>query len=214
MKLKAESLFLVGLGVFLIVSIVGLIILSSQPGEKVDTTNFIRDFNHSLGPKDAKVTVVEFADFQCPACRAAQPTLQVLIDKYQDEVRFVFKHFPLPSHSNAIDAALAAEAAGEQGKFWEYGTLLYDNQDKWSYLSNPESEFEKYAKELALDIEKFSNTYKNQSFIANISKDKSDGIDLNVEATPTFFINRVKQQGGLSLEEFSKKIDDEKQNEQ
>lgn len=207
MKLKAESLFFVGILVVVVLAVAGLFLLSNRPEEKVDTNNFIRDNNYFVGPKDAKVTLVEFGDYQCPACKAAEGTVQKLKSDYLGKVKFVFKHFPLPSHKNGIDAALAAEAAGSQGKFWELHNILYGKQESWSNLVDPTAEFEKYAKELGLDLTKFSKDLKEKTYIERVNTDKSDGIDLNVEATPTFFLNGEKLVGGLTYTQFKEKID-------
>lgn len=207
MKLRAESIFLVGILIVVVFGVVGLVLLSNKPAEKADTNSIVRDNNYFTGPKDAKVVLVGFADFQCPACKAIEPVVQKIQSEYKDKVKFVFKHFPLPSHNNGLDAALASEAAGEQGKFWEFHDVLFEKQGEWSGLSNPNSEFEKYAKDLGLDLEKFSKSLNDKIYLEKINTDKSDGIDLSVQATPTFFLNGEKLEGGLSYEQFKEKIE-------
>lgn len=207
MKLKAETLFFFGVVVVVLIAVGGLFLTKSQPTDKATIDSVVRDDDYSIGPKDAKVTLIEFADFQCPACKAAEPATQKLRDDYKDKVRFVFKQFPLPSHNNGLNAALASEAAGEQGKFWEFHSLLFEKQEEWSTLANPTTEFEKYAESLNLDVAKFSKAYKEKTYSDKINTDKSDGIGLGVSATPTFFLNGEKIEGGLSYDEFKQKIE-------
>ena len=207
MKLKAETLFFFGIVIVVLVAVGGLFFLKSQPEDKATIDSIVRDNNYFTGPKDAKVVLVGFADFQCPACKAVEPVVQKIQSEYKDRVKFVFKHFPLPSHNNGLDAALASEAAGEQGKFWEFHDALFEKQGEWGNLSNPNPEFEKYAENLGLDMAKFSKALKDKTYSEKINTDKSDGIDLNVQATPTFFLNGEKLEGGLSFEQFKERIE-------
>ena len=195
MKFKAETLFFFGIVLVVLVAVGGLFLIKNQPKEKATIDTVVRDNNYFTGPKDARVVLVEFGDFQCPACKAVEPTVQKLQSEYKDKVKFVFKQFPLPSHNNGMDAALASEAAGEQGKFWEFHNVLYEKQGEWSSLSNPNSEFEKYAESLGLEMAKFSKALKDKTYSDKINTDKSDGIGLAVEATPTFFLNGEKLEG-------------------
>ncbi len=208
MKIKGESIFFVGIIIVVSVGLAGLFALSNKPTEVVDTKTFVRNNNYFLGPKDAKVVLVEFGDFQCPACKATEPVLQQVRAEYKDKIKFVFKHFPLPSHNNAIITAKAAEASGAQGKFWEMHDLIYERQDNWSSQRNPNNLLAEYAKELGLDVEQFKKDLESEKFTDIINKDKSDGIDVSVDATPTFFLNGGKITGGLSLERFKQKIDE------
>lgn len=207
MKFKAETLFFIGIVGVVLIGLFVLFNLSNKPAEIVDTKTFVRENNHYVGPKDAKVVLVEFGDYQCPACKTREPILQQIRSEYKDKLKFVFKHYPLPSHNNSFIAAKAAEAAGVQGKFWEYHEKIYENQESWSGNPNPEKLFEEYAKELGLDTQKFNKDLKGDEFNAIINKDKSDGIDVDVSSTPTFFLNGEKIVGGYSFEEFKQKID-------
>ena len=208
MKFKAETLFFFGIVLVILIAVGGLFLIKSQPKDKATIDSIVRDNNYFTGPKDAKVVLIEFGDFQCPACKVVEPALQKLRSEYKDKLKFVFKQFPLPSHNNGLDAALASEAAGEQGKFWEFHDVLYEKQAEWSTLPNPNSEFEKYAQSLGIEMAKFSKAVKDKSYSEKINTDKSDGADLNVEATPTFFLNGKKIQGGLTYEQFREKIEE------
>lgn len=207
MKFKGETLFFVGIVVVVLVGLVGLFMLTNKPAETVDTTSFVRENNYYLGPKDAKVVLVAFGDFQCPACKAAEPALLQVRSEYRDKIKIVFKHFPLPSHTNAMSASKAAEAAGAQGKFWEYHDKLYETQDSWSASTNLLKLFEGYAKELGLDTAKFAQELNSDKFNETINKDKSDGLDVDVSATPTFFLNGEKLVGVITFAEFKQKIE-------
>lgn len=149
----------------------------------------ITDADHSIGPKDAKVTIVEYSDFQCPYCGKHHTTIKSLQEKYKDQVRFVFRHFPLSFHENAQPAALASECASEQGKFWEMHDKLFDNQSSLS------SElYSKLAKELGLNTGQFEDCIKTNKYEQAITDDLSSGLASGVEGTPaTFVITADKQ---------------------
>jgi len=199
------TLAIIGGGVFLLTKQI-----QSQPGPGQavkDNLVLVSDDARTLGPKDAKVTIVAFSDFQCPACAAAYPIAKQIVASYQDKVFFVFRHFPIPAHRNAKVAAYAAEAAGEQGKFWEMHDKLFDTQNEWSTSANPEEKFSEYAKSLNLDLEKFKNDMNNDNLKKRIEKGISDGRKAQVNATPTFFINGEKQEGVESYQAFQQKIE-------
>lgn len=152
------------------------------------------------GPKDAKLQVVEFSDFQCPACRVAEPPLRQIFAVYGDKLHFIFKHYPLRMHEWAKTAAAAAECAGRQGKFWPYHDRLYDKQDEWT---NPKADefLTGYAKELGLDVPAWQACRQDPSATAAYEKDMKDGDDAWVSATPTFFINGRRFVGAKQLAE-------------
>ena len=147
---------------------------------------------HMTGKADAKVTVVEFGDFECPSCADAYQPMNDIIKQYSSNpnFNFVFREFPLSSiHPNADISAEAAEAAGEQGKFWDMHDLLYKNQGEWASSSNPITLFVKYAQQLGLDTNKFQTEVQAAKFANVIKADGDDGNAANVTATPTFFVN-------------------------
>ncbi|OGY23524.1 MAG: hypothetical protein A2172_04825 [Candidatus Woykebacteria bacterium RBG_13_40_15] len=158
-----------------------------------------------LGAKDAKVTIVEFSDFQCSHCARVYSVISQVLDSYEEsQVRFVFRNFPLGGNQYSIDAAVAAEAAGKQGKYWDYCGLIYENQtklDRESLIS--------YAKELDLNIDEFEKAMESKTSKDAVLMDVSDGEKLGVAATPTFFINGVKHEGALSFDQFKEIIDSE-----
>lgn len=171
------------------------------------TKQLIQSDNYVLGEKDAKVTLVEFGDFQCPACGATYPIVSQLLNEYKGKVKFVFREFPLTMHKNAKSAAEAAEASGAQGKFFEMYDALYQNQQEWGESNKAMEYYEKYAGLIGLDIEKFKSDVSGNKYDSKIQKDISDGTALGVNATPTFFLNGEKISGGLGYDQFKSKIE-------
>jgi protein-disulfide isomerase len=145
------------------------------------------DDDPARGPANAPVTIVEFTDFQCPACAAMQPVLDEVLKTYGDKVRFVVRDFPLIMHANAKKAAEAANAANAQGKFFEYTALLFKRQKALDVPS-----LKKYASEIGLDRARFDAALDSGSFAAEVRHDISDGEMYGIESTPTIFINGVK----------------------
>lgn len=164
------------------------------------------------GNEAAPITLVEFADFQCPACKAYQPFIaQVLADpEVGPQVKLLFKHFPLSIHKNAIAAARASEAAGAQGKFWEYHDLLYEKQEEWAELPALDAEkmFVSYADSLKLDKSKFELDLKSDVLAEKVTSQVSEGASAGVLGTPSFFINGKKIENPQSLDEFKQIIQD------
>jgi len=189
-----------------------LLIYKTNDGPKpiVDSNLLIGQGSYMTSTKEAKVNVVEFGDYQCPACAYASPIVQQLVKAYEgnQNVNFVFRNFPLPQHSNAMISAEAAEAARIQGKFLEMSEMLYDRQNEWSGNPKALEVFVKYAQELKLDTKIFTDSINQQKFKDLIIKDRSDGQALGVNSTPSFFINGEKVVGIPNLEEFKKKIDE------
>lgn len=176
--------------------------------EKVDTKILVKDNSFKISTSSAKATIVEFADFQCPACGSAHPITKRILSAYEGRVNYVFRHFPLTQiHKNALISAQAAESAGEQGKFWEMADLLFTNQEEWSESGKPLDIFVKYAKKLELDTEKFKKTVEENKFRGKIQDDQSDGNKLGVNSTPTFFIDGQKLAGVPDEDKFKKILD-------
>ena len=139
--------------------------------------------------KDPLLTIVEFSEFQCPYCARIAPTIHDLMNKHKDEIKFVFKHFPLSFHKDAPGAAAATMAAQEQGKFWEYRYALADKNREL----NPET-FKKVAKEIGLDMAKFEKSMALDSAKqARINEDFQLGVKVGVQGTPNFYINGKRQ---------------------
>ena len=168
----------------------------SAPVKNAQTYNpalVTKTTSHSTRALPAPVTVVEFGDFQCPACGYAYPTVKKVMEHYKDDasVAFVFRHFPLSQHANAIPAAHAAEAAALQGKFWEMGDLLYTKQGDWGEKTDPSSFFTTYAQTLGLDAAKFKTDSASTMVADTVANDLKDALALSLDHTPTFIINNV-----------------------
>lgn len=146
------------------------------------------------GPADAPVTVVEYSDFQCPGCKAAEPGVVALLEQYPDDVRFVYRHFPLQMHANAFNAAAAAEAAGIQGKFWQMHDQLFDTQSEWENDSRNQFEvrLRTYASQLGLNVSKFETDLHSDEVTAAVQADLNSATELRLPGTPTFFVNGVQ----------------------
>lgn len=140
------------------------------------------------GPADAKVLVEEFSDFECPACQAAEPTVQDVLATLGSRIRFAYFHFPLVTvHPLAFRAARAAECANDQGKFWEYHDALFQHQPDFSV-----SQLVSYAADLKLDTQKFSDCLGSNAKTDVVRADMREGDQRGVDATPTFFVDGVK----------------------
>jgi protein-disulfide isomerase len=195
MKLTSESKFFLGIVVGTFLIIIVAVVLLSRPPKPIEKNKLITPETHTLGNKDANVWLVEFSDFECPACHAFAHTVIELANAHKDTLFIAYRHFPLPQHPYAEKAAIAAESAGRQGKFWDMGQLLFDNQNN---LSDPL--VASLAASLSLDMEKFTQDSKNPSIQTLIDADKTYGEQLNLTATPTFFLNGVKLDVGTPEE--------------
>ena len=157
------------------------------------------------GVETAPVTIVEFAEFQCPFCERVGPTLEQIRTTYKGQVRFAWKHLPLVSiHSHAMDAAIAAEAARNQGRFWEYHDKMFANQ---AHLEP--NDLRKYAQELGLDLGRFDKDREDQELRTKVLDDMAEAKSLGVTSTPTFFINGRLVSGAMPFETFAMIIDEE-----
>jgi protein-disulfide isomerase len=174
-------------------------VLLEPPRATVDVTR-----GPSRGARTAPVTIVEYADFQCPYCRSVTQTLRALQDKYRGQVRIVFRHLPLPNHKEAPKAAEAAECAGEQGRFWEMHDKLFENQSGLQV-----ADLKRRAAEMSLDTHRFDTCLDSGRFAAAWQQDREEGQRFGVSATPTFFINGRMVRGALPLQAFEDVIDEE-----
>lgn len=207
MKSLSEKGIFIGIGVIsLIIVVAGVFLLSGgEPPIEAIRENLVKENSQILGDKDAKVVIVEFSDFQCPACRSAHPIVKRVVQEYGDKILFVYRHFPLVgSHKYALKAAEAAEAAGGQGKFWEYHDLLFKNQENLKT-----EDLKRYAEELGLDMNKFNEALDSGKFKDKVTGDMDDGEKLGVRSTPTFFINEEMHKGVQSYDQFKETIDKE-----
>jgi protein-disulfide isomerase len=157
----------------------------------------------AFGPADAKVTIVEFSDFQCPFCSRAADAAHKVKEKYGDKVRFVFRQFPLSFHKDAHTAAEASLAANAQGKFWEFHDKLFANQQK---LDRPA--LEGYAKELGLNVDKFKKSLDSKEFAATVDSEMKLGEEVAVNGTPTMFLNGARIADPTNFDAISTQIDE------
>lgn len=143
-----------------------------------------------LGNPQAKNVFVEYADYQCPACAAYSDILKPVPTSFKDTV-FVYRYFPLTQiHQNAVESALAAEAAGAQGKYWEMHDLLFQKQTDWQGLNEPLDVFAGYAQQVGVkDITQFKNDITSKKYLPAIQKDSDEALGLNLPGTPSFFFN-------------------------
>lgn len=179
-------------GTLILVVFVSFLFSNSSKEVTVDTNILNAGTLLVKGAENPQVTVVEFADFQCPACRAASPLTAQLVEMYPEQVQVIFRHFPLVSiHPNAQMASLAAQAAAEQNKFWELHDLLYDRQSDWSTLSSDEFEAKlgEYADELEIDKTLLFERIQSDQVKDQVAADISLGNQVNISGTPTFFVN-------------------------
>jgi len=160
----------------------------------------------SMGADKARITIVEFLDFECSYCQLGVQTIAEVVKAYPDRVKVHFRHFPLDFHKNASKASHAAHCAHDQGKFWEYHNILFENQNRLK----PE-DLKGYAKTLALDDAKFSECLESERHFKTIQKDLEAGRLAGVNATPAFFINGILLSGAQPFEKFKEVIERELQ---
>src|ERR1044072_4528217 len=168
--------------------------MSAQPGASNPRTD---------AASTARITLEEFGDFQCPPAAGLEPGLRRVMKEYEDRgVRLIFRNYPLQMHKYAFLAARAAEAAGQQDKFWEMHDVLYDNQKEWSESMEPRVQFDAYATRLGLDVQKFKADMERQDLADRIKSDMQRGNSLNVRGTTTIYLNgRELMPGKLVTEE-------------
>lgn len=165
--------------------------VAAQP---VSDAQLVRDDSHRLTtPATEKAQLVEFLDFECEACRAAAPLVEELKKEYGDRITFVNRYFPLPSHKNSGQAALAVEAAAQQGKYEQMAAKMFETQPQWGEQQDFQNPlFRTFAEELGLDMEKYDAAMTSEETKERIRKDIADGKALGVTGTPTFFLNGEK----------------------
>ncbi len=159
------------------------------PKEQIASAANSTESIHVRGNPDAPVTLEEFGDFQCPPCGKLAGAIAQLEHDYHPRLRVIFRNFPLVTHAHARDAALAAEAAGLQGRFWEMHDLLYREQSVWSKAENARALFNAYAGILGLNIERFEKDMAGDKAQARVKSDQQRGATLGVQNTPTIFLN-------------------------
>jgi protein-disulfide isomerase len=154
------------------------------------------DRDHTQGPADARVTLVEYGDYECPYCGAAYPIVKEVQQRMEDRLQFVFRNFPITtSHPHAEQAAEAAEAAASQGTFWEMHDLLYENQKKLR-----DEDLRGYAVQLGLDLDTFDRELAEHVHAARVREDFMSGVRSGVNGTPTFYVNGERHDDSYQLE--------------
>jgi protein-disulfide isomerase len=159
--------------------------------------------SQSTGPVDAPVTVIEFSDYLCPACKWAHPISRQIKEIYKGKIRWVFKDFPLTRHPGADKLANAARCAGEQGKFWEFQDLLFETEEKPA-----DNVISQFVKKLGLNSEQFDQCYKSGKYLQDVAKDKSNATKAGITMTPSFIINGRLNPGSMPIEKFKQRIDE------
>ena len=203
----------IGIIIGVIVGLVGIFVLTNNKESSNNGGNntVAQASEHVAGKLDSQVTLIEYGDFQCPACKSFFPLVNEIKNTYGDRIKFQFRHFPLVQiHNNAFIGSRAAEAAGKQGKFFEMHDLLYENQDSWSTASNPATILESYATQLGLELDKFKTDMNSASVADTINADVKAAQATGGNSTPTFVLNGKRiEQNPRSVDDFKKLIDDE-----
>ncbi len=195
----------------LVVLFIGVIIINKNgKSDKSDGSSSSQGTNYTQGAGKKGVTLVEFGDFQCPACGSYYPIVEQVKQKYSNDITFQFRHFPLVQiHPNAMVAHRAAEAAGRQDKFWEMYSLLYTRQQNWVDSTNPTTIMDDYATELGLNIDKFKSDFSSADVNDAISADIKLAQEAGANGTPTFVLDGKKLDTlPQDLAAFSKLIDE------
>jgi protein-disulfide isomerase len=159
--------------------------------------------DHVLGPASATVTVIEYGDFECPYCRAAYPAVKILLKRFQDRVRFVFRHFPVVEmHPHAERAAESAETAGAQGRFWQMHDLLFENQQHLS-----DEYLRQYALQAKLDLQRYDQDMNSRTHLQFVHEQMNSGKERGTRGTPTFFVNGVIEDVSFGMDTLYKAIE-------
>ncbi len=187
MQLTGETKLFLGLILATVLIVVIGVVAYSRPEPVLKKEEMITSTSHTRGNKDAKNYLVEFSDYQCPACGAFKPLVDQIVEKYKDKLLFAYRNFPLAQHEFAESAAEVAEAAGEQGKYWQMHDYLFANQANLS-----DEIYQTGAQKIGLDMDKFNEALKSGKFKSLIQDDISYGVAHGVNSTPTFFLNGRK----------------------
>lgn len=196
--MSSDAKVLLGLGLATVLFFGGIMLVEkqrAQPAQLIATEILVRDDSWQQEVPNAEISLVEFLDPECEACRAAHPQIKQILKDYPGKITYTVRYFAL--HKNSALAVKTLEAAGEQGKYWEMLDVLFERQTEWGEKSEPQTaSFTSYAAGLGLDMEKFNAALKNLAFDDKIERDRRDGIAAGVNATPTVFLN------GQVVEEF------------
>lgn len=195
----------------IIMAVIGGVIFVSKSKDDAPSVGNTQPTNIVYNDKvDTSVTLIEYADFQCPVCASFHPIMNQIKEKYGDQITIQFRHFPLSEiHPNAVLAARASMAAYNQGKFWEYHDVLFENQTTWSASSNAQTFFESYAEQLSLDMNRFRTDIASSETNSLVQADRAEAQRKGYSGTPTFELDGKKlDPSPTSIEDFSAKIDE------
>jgi protein-disulfide isomerase len=171
---------------------------------KSDLAAPVEPVDHTLGPAQARITIVEYGDFECPNCKQAAPAVKLLLEHFPGRVRLVWRHFPLEEvHPHALNAAIAAEAAAAQGKFWAMHDLLLENQ---SHLKP--RQVRGYAERLELDTTRYDAEVAEQYYLQRVREQIAGGARSGVRSTPTFYVNGAIQDVSFGLQALRAKVEE------
>ena len=186
MKLSGEAKIFIGIMVVTVVLIGGAMIFFGKQASApaLSKTDLIPPGTYTRGSASASAYLVEFSDLQCPACKAYEPLIDTIVQQYGDKLLYAYRYFPLTQHPYSTQAAIAAEAANRQGKFWELHDQLFADQDQLS-----DATVQKDAQKLGLNMDQFNKDLKDTAISDIVAKGVSDGNKFGVNATPTFFLN-------------------------
>lgn len=195
-----------------IIALVGLIFWGAKGAAEINPPfelTSIHPLDNVEGNASSSVLLIEYSDFECPACRTYYPILKQLMVEFGGKIAFVYRNFPLIEiHANADFAARAAQAAAKQGKFWEMHDLLFEKQAEWESVTNVEPLFESYASLAGISVEQFKADYNSRDIINLVRAERANAIKLKLQGTPSFFINGKQIQNPTSVEAFRTIIND------
>ncbi|MBI2055122.1 MAG: DsbA family protein [Candidatus Sungbacteria bacterium] len=206
-RFKCAAMWL-SAAVFVSGAVAGTFWLAKNEGPAVTASisEAVSEKDWSRGSPDARAVLVEYSDFQCPACAAYYPMAEELQKEFGDKLRFVYRHFPLRQHAYANLTARATEAAGRQGKFWEMYGIIFEHQKEWAASDQASELMAEYAKTLNLDMDKFSKDLASDEVKERVENNLQSGLSSRVEGTPTFFLNGSKIQNPRNYAEFKQLI--------
>lgn len=193
-------------GIVLVAVVAGGVFWAKKKIPVEDLTRVAPGETKIKGAAHPRVQIVEYSDFQCPACQKAAPMIAKVMQAHSSEVQIVFRHFPLPGHQWSGIAHQAAECANRSGKFWEYHDRLYAEQAVWSKTFNPTENFLEYAKDLGLNLDSFAVCLTDEGVRRDIMHEKARGEGLKIDSTPTFFVNGERLVGPADFEKKAESI--------
>ncbi|MBF0618594.1 MAG: thioredoxin domain-containing protein [Candidatus Omnitrophica bacterium] len=180
----------------LILAVAAVVMAVAKGHVAPPTKKVTHDLNHLKGDPKSKVEIIEYTDFQCPACAKASGVVDEELKKYGNKVHFEMKYFPLPMHKNARRAAAFAECASEQGKFWPMHDVLFKTQTSWGTLGSPDEYLTGLAASLGMDGKRLEFCLKNPLTEGHILRNMEEGKDIGISATPSFVVNGKMAVGG------------------